>query len=69
MATAAWRTGIAGQPSFFDVDERYRSLSAAGNRLGRLAKVVDVELLRTEFEMALQRSDRSKAAGRPTIQC
>jgi IS5 family transposase len=55
---------MSGQPSFFDLDERYRALSAAGDPLERLAKLVDFELFRTEFEQALQRSDRSKG-GRP----
>jgi IS5 family transposase len=55
---------MAGQPSFFDLDERYRALSAAGDPLERLAKVVDFELFRAELEAALQRSDRSKG-GRP----
>src|SRR5689334_17675544 len=55
---------MAGQPSFFDLDERYRVLSAAGDPLQRLAKVVDFELFRGELEAALQRSNRSKG-GRP----
>jgi transposase len=55
---------MAGQPSFFDLDERYRALSAAGDPLERLAKVVDFELFRTDLERALHRSDRSRG-GRP----
>ena len=55
---------MAGQPGFFDLDERYRALSAAGDPLERLAKVVDFELFRAELEAALQRSDRTKG-GRP----
>src|SRR5689334_3430496 len=55
---------MAGQTGFFELDERYRALSAAGDPLQRLAKVVDFELFRGELEMALRRSDRSKG-GRP----
>src|SRR5512134_62008 len=55
---------MAEQRGFFDLDERYRALSAAGDPLERLAKVVDFELFRGELEAALQRSDRSKG-GRP----
>jgi transposase, IS5 family len=52
------------QPGFFDLDERYRALSAARDPLERLAKVVDFELFRGELEAALGRSDRAKG-GRP----
>jgi transposase, IS5 family len=55
---------MVGQPGFFDRDERYASLSAAGDPLERLAKVVDFELFRGELAAALDRSDRSKG-GRP----
>jgi transposase, IS5 family len=55
---------MVGQPGFFDRDERYASLSAAGDPLARLAMVVDFELLRPELEAALARSDRAKG-GRP----
>lgn len=55
---------MAGQPGFFDLDERHRALSAAGDALERLARVVDFELFRSELEAALRRSDRSKG-GRP----
>src|SRR5919106_3762302 len=55
---------MAGQPGVFDRDERYASLSAAGDPLERLAMVVDFELFRAELEAALERSDRAKG-GRP----
>ena len=55
---------MADQPSFFDLDERYRALSAAGDPLERLAQVVDFELFRAELEAALNRSDRARG-GRP----
>jgi IS5 family transposase len=55
---------MAGQPGFFDLDERYAALSAAGDPLERLAKVVDFELFRGELDAALERSDRVKG-GRP----
>jgi transposase, IS5 family len=60
---------MAGQPGFFDLDERYASLSSAGDPLERLAMVVDLELFRPDLEAALARSDRSKGAGRPTMRC
>lgn len=55
---------MAGQAGFFDLDERYRSLSAAGDALERLARTVDFELFRPELEAALARSDGAKG-GRP----
>jgi IS5 family transposase len=55
---------VAGQPGWFDLDERYAALAAAGDPLERLAAVVDFELFRAELDAALDRSDRSKG-GRP----
>ncbi|PWC26791.1 IS5 family transposase [Teichococcus aestuarii] len=55
---------MAGQPGFFDVDERYAALSAAGDPLERLAAVVDFEIFRPVLDAALARSDRSRG-GRP----
>jgi transposase, IS5 family len=55
---------MAGQAGLFDVDERYRSLSAAGDPLERLSAAVDFELFRAELEAVLRRSDRAKG-GRP----
>jgi IS5 family transposase len=55
---------MAGQPSFFALDERYAALSAAGDPLERLASVVDFELFRAELAAALERSDRTRG-GRP----
>jgi transposase, IS5 family len=55
---------MAGQPGFFDGDERLKALSAAGDPLERLAKVVDFEVFRDALEAALSRSDRAKG-GRP----
>src|ERR1043166_5794932 len=55
---------MAGQPGFFDSDERLAWLSAAGDPLERLAAVVDFELFRGELGRSLRRSDRSKG-GRP----
>lgn len=54
----------AGQPGFFDTDERLRALSAAGNPVKRLSAVVDFKLFRPELEAALARGDRSRG-GRP----
>ena len=55
---------MAGQPGFFDADERLKVLSAAGDPLERLAQVVDFELFRGNLQAALTRSGRSKG-GRP----
>ena len=55
---------MAGQPGFFDGEDRLKALSAAGDPLERLAQVVDFELFRQDLETTLARSDRSKG-GRP----
>jgi transposase, IS5 family len=55
---------MAGQPGFFDNDERLKALSAAGDPLERLAEVVDFEGFRGALEAALSRSDRARG-GRP----
>ncbi len=55
---------MANQPGFFDIDERYGALSAAGDPLERLCGVIDFELFRSRLLAALRRSDRSKG-GRP----
>ena len=55
---------MSGQRGFFDIDERYAALSAAGDPLQRLASVVDFEVFRGVLDPALARSDRAKG-GRP----
>jgi IS5 family transposase len=55
---------MAGQPSFFDVDERLRRLSDLGDQLETYAATVDFELFRPELEAALSYSDGAKG-GRP----
>ena len=55
---------MAGQPGFFDVEERLKELSAKGDALERLSAVVDFELFRADLEHAVVRSDRSRG-GRP----
>ena len=55
---------MAGQPGFFDLDERLKQLSAGGDPLERLAAVVDFELFRKPLAKALKRSDRARG-GRP----
>jgi len=54
---------MAGQPGFFDLDERHEMLSVAGDPLKRLAAVGNFELFR-DLEAALDRSDRVRG-GRP----
>ncbi len=55
-----------GRPGLFDLDEWYAAISRSGDRLGRLAAVVDFEVFRADLDAALARSDRSKG-GRPPM--
>lgn len=55
---------MRGQAGFWDVDERYAQLSAAGDPLERLDAVVPWEIFRKPLAKALKRSDRAKG-GRP----
>ncbi|MFC7556624.1 transposase [Pseudoroseomonas wenyumeiae] len=55
---------MADQLGFFDVDERYAALSAAGDPLERLSVVVDFEIFRRVLDAALKRSDPGRG-GRP----
>jgi transposase, IS5 family len=55
---------VTRQPGFFDADERFAALSAAGDPLERLRAVIDFELFRPELEAVLDRTDRSRG-GRP----
>lgn len=55
---------MVGQPGFFDLDERYAALSAAGDPLLRLSELVDFEVFCLSLLRALRRSDRSRG-GRP----
>jgi len=57
-------TAVAGQPGFFDLEDRYAALSSAGDPLVRLGELVDLELFRPRLVRALRRSDRGKG-GRP----
>jgi IS5 family transposase len=55
---------MAGQPGFFDLDERYRALAESGDPLIRLAALIDFEVFRAPLAQALVRSDGSRG-GRP----
>lgn len=55
---------MRGQAGFFDIDERFKQLSAKGDNLERLSGVVNFELFRADLERAVPRSDGSKG-GRP----
>jgi IS5 family transposase len=57
---------MAGQPGFFDLDERYAASSESGDPLERLARVVDFEVFRADLERALNRSERPRG-GRPPM--
>ena len=56
------------QPGFFDISERYESLSQFGDPLEKLSSVVDFELFRSQLASALCYSDGSKG-GRPPYDC
>jgi hypothetical protein len=51
--------------SFFDTDDRLRSLPVAGDPLERLSTVIDFELFRPEMDALLARRDRGEKGGRP----
>lgn len=55
---------MRGQPGFFDVDERLKDLSAKGDALERLNRIVDFELFRDDLARAVPRSAGSQG-GRP----
>jgi transposase, IS5 family len=55
---------MAGQPGFFDLDERYRALAESGDPLIRLSALIDFEVFRAPLVQALARSDGSRG-GRP----
>jgi IS5 family transposase len=54
----------AGQPGFWDVEERLRELTARGDPLEKLGATVDFEIFRADLEAALGPRDPSKG-GRP----
>lgn len=57
---------MAAQRGFFDLDERYAALSAAGDPLEKLGGLIDFEIFRPALDAALQRSDGSRG-GRPPL--
>lgn len=57
---------MAGQLGFYDLSDRYKALSAAGDPLERLASVVDFEVFRGPLIAALRRSVRGRG-GRPSF--
>jgi transposase, IS5 family len=57
---------MAGQPGFFDVDERLRRLSDLGDQLETFAAAVEFELFRPVLDAALAYSDGAKG-GRPPL--
>lgn len=52
------------QPGFFDIDDRLKALSAKGDALEKLSRLVDFERFRPLLVQAIPRSDGSKG-GRP----
>jgi len=57
---------MVGQPGFFDVSHRLEELSAKGDDLERIARLVDFEMFRPDLERAVPRSDGMKG-GRPAF--
>ena len=55
---------MAKQGGFFDIEERYASLSKFGDPLERLNVLIDFEHFRKPFDAVLQLSSRTKG-GRP----
>ena len=55
------------QAGLFGLPDHLRKLSATGDPLEVLAKVVDFEIFRAPLEAALGYSDGSLAAARPTM--
>lgn len=56
----------AGQPGFWDVQDRLREVSAQGDPLEKLAATVDFEIFRAELAAALGARDGAKG-GRPAF--
>ena len=60
---------MAGQPGFFDIDERLRELSSKGDDLERLKRLVDFELFRAELEEVFLARIDARVGGRRSIMC
>ena len=54
---------MRGQAGFWDIDERYVRLSAAGDPLEKLNSVVPWEVFRKPLSKVLKRSKARRAAG------
>ena len=54
-----------GQPGFFDLDDLYQRLSENGDRLVKLAALIDFEAFRPKLATTLKRSDGSKGSRPP----
>jgi hypothetical protein len=52
--------GHRGLQGFFDGDERLKALSAVGDPLEQLLRVIDFEVFWANLEAAQSRSDRAK---------
>jgi IS5 family transposase len=55
----------ARMPEFFDVDERLEELSAKGDDLDRVNRLVDFEIFRPDLEKGVPRTDRSQGGRLP----
>ena len=60
---------MAGQPGFFDIDERLREMSSKGDDLERLKRLVDFELFRAELEEVFLARIDARVGGRRSIMC
>lgn len=50
---------------FFDLNERYAALSAAGDPLEKLVALIDFEIFRPALDASLQRSDGNRGGRSP----
>ena len=55
---------MAGQPGFFDADERLEALSVAGDPLERLSRVVEFEVFGEDWRRRWSARTGRRAAGR-----
>lgn len=60
---------MADQRGFFDLDERYAALSAAGDPLERLAAVMDFEVFGLISTRRWPARTGHRAAGHPVTRC
>jgi len=60
---------MRGPAGFFDFDDRLKDLSAKGDDLEHLNRLIDFEQFRSELVRAVSRADRAKGGRPPLITC